>query len=167
MADRDDPRAESGSAEVRTVATFNVVGFGLLGVLVGHASGALADVLPGIGTLAGIAAFGYLWALGLVSTRWAFAAGGLRRSREGELARLLARGTAGGALIGAGFVAGVVIAVTLADLLSGTLAVVPSGFALVIGGAAGGIVGAAVGFGFALVDVGLYRLSWVLVPDGE
>ena len=44
MADR------VGALETWTVATFNVVAFTLVLVIVGHETGALADVLPGIGT---------------------------------------------------------------------------------------------------------------------
>lgn len=165
-AGADDGDGRAPAAEAWTVATFNVVGVALVGLLAGHASGALVDTLPGVGTLAGFAAFGYLWALAVGATRWVVAAGGLRRSREGAFGRLLLRGAAGGALVGAGFVAGVVAAVTAADVLTGTLDAVSSLFVLVVGGLAGGVVGSVVGVVSALVDAALYRLSWLVVPDG-
>ena len=147
--------------ETWTVATFNLVGFSLVGVLAGHASGALADALPGVGTLAGVAAFAYLGALVVASTRWVFAAGGLARSREGETGRLLARGTAGGGLVGAGFVAGVALAIAAVNALNGLVDVTTFALLLLIGAAAGGVVGSVVGVAFGLVDAGLYRASTV------
>ena len=156
MADR--PFRSRLSLEVWTVATFDVVAFGLVGVLAGHASGALNDILPipGFETVPGILVFGYLWSLVLVAMRWVLADGGLSRAEGRSLGRLLARGVAGAALVGAAFVGGLGLVGGLVGLRSG---IEPLSVALltlfgVVGGALGG---ALVGLVFGLVDVGLAR----------
>lgn len=170
-ADATDPQgaysdATADAAEVWLVATFNLVAFALPLVILGHASGALSDALPGFGTLPGLLGFGYLWLLVWLSTRWVFAEGGLERTSAGETGRLLVRGTAGGALVGAGFVAGLAVAIAVMNLLDGMVDVTAFVFLLLLGAAAGGVVGLVVGLLFGLVDVALYRASAALSPDG-
>ncbi|MEF8877522.1 MAG: hypothetical protein V5A60_12450 [Haloarculaceae archaeon] len=140
--------------ETVAVATFDVVAFGLLAVLAGHAGGALGDFLQGVGTVPGLAAFGYLWALTLLAVRWVLAEGSLAGDGDRSLGGLLARGTAGGAFVGTAFVvglaAGLVALGTGADLTSVVL--------IALFGAVGGaLVGAVVGFALGVVDVGLAR----------
>lgn len=170
-AEADERRDETapgsvpaGSAETWTVATFNVVGFGLALVLAGHASGALSDALPGVGTLPGLVVFAYLWALVVLATRWVFAAGGLRRSREGAFGRLLARGVAGGALVGGAFVAGIALTIAAVNVLDGMVDVPAFALLFSLGVAFGLVVGGVVGTAFALVDAALYRASALLLP---
>jgi len=156
MADR--PLRFGLSLETAAVATFDVVAFGLVGVLAGHASGALRDLLPvpGFGTVPGILVFGYLWALVLLAMRWVLAEDGLSRTEDRSPVRLLARGVAGATLVGSAFVGGLGLVGGLVGLRSG---IEPLSVALltlfgVVGGALGG---ALVGFVFGLVDVGLAR----------
>ncbi|WP_313696157.1 hypothetical protein [Halorarum halobium] len=155
-------------AEVWLVATFNLVAFALPLLILGHASGGLADVLPQFGTLPGLAGFGYLWLLLWLSTRWVFAEGGLVRSEAGETGRLLLRGTLGGALVGMGFVVGIALVIAAVNVVvDGMVDVAASAFLLLIGAAGGAIVGLAVGLLFGLVDVVCYRLSGALVPNPD
>jgi hypothetical protein len=154
MADR--PLRFGLSLETAAVATFDVVAFGLVGVLAGHASGALRDLLPGFGTVPGVLVFGYLWALVLLAMRWVLDDGGLSRTEDRSPVRLLARGVAGATLVGSAFVGGLGLVGGLVGLRSG---IEPLSVALltlfgVVGGALGG---ALVGFVFGLVDVGLAR----------
>lgn len=163
--DVDRPDAAADGTEVWLVATFNLVAFALPLVLLGHLSGALADALPGLGTVPGLAGFGYLWVLNWLSTRWVFAKGGLGRSETGETGRLILRGTAGGALVGMGFVVGIALAIAAVNVVvHGMVDVTASVFLLAIGAAAGAVVGLVVGLLFGLVDVALYRSSAALVP---
>lgn len=144
--------------ETLAVATFDVVAFGLLAVLAGHAGGALGDLLQGVGTVPGLAAFGYLWALTLLAVRWVLAEGGLAGDGELSLGGLLARGTAGGAFVGTAFVVGVGLAAGLVAL--GTGADLTSIVLIALFGAFGGaLVGAVVGFALGVVDVGLARAA--------
>jgi len=144
--------------ETVTVATFDVVAVGLLAVLAGHVGGALGDLLGGVGTVPGLAAFGYLWALTLLAVRWVLAEGGLARDGDRSLGGLLTRGTAGGASVGTAFVAGLGLAVGLVGL--GTGADLTSVVLIALFGAVGGaLVGAVVGFALGVVDVGLARAA--------
>lgn len=148
--------------ETWTVATFDVVTVGLVGVLAGHTSGVLGDALPDVGTIAGVLAFGYLWALVLVAMRWVLAEGGLCRDDGISLGQLLARGVAAAAFVGAAFVAGLGLAAGLVGLASG--AEVLTVVLVTLFGAIGGTVGGAlVGFVFGLLDVGLARATDVVV----
>lgn len=160
MADRlpDPDRA----LETWTVATFDVVTLGLVGILAGHTSGVLGEALPDVGTVAGVLAFGYLWVLVLVAMRWVLAEGGLSREDGVSLGRLLARGVAGAALVGAAFVAGLGLVAGLVGLASGgeVLTVV---LVTLFGAVGGAIGGALVGFVFGLVDVGLARATDAVV----
>lgn len=151
--------------ETWALATFDVVTLGLVLVLAGHATGALADVLPGVGTLPGIAVFAYLWALVLVGTRSGLPAGGLETVRTDGLAPVLRGGVVAGTIAGAGFVLGVALVVGLPAIVfdGASPAVV-----LLFGGlgtGVGGLVGALLGATFATLDVVLYVTARALVPD--
>ena len=164
MADRHTERLLGAERrlETWTVATFDVIAFGLVGVLAGHASGALGDVLPGLGTVPGILAFGYLWVLTLVATRWVLAEGGLSRTESRPLGRLLARGVAGAALVGAAFVGGIGLVGGLITLRSG---IEPLSVALLtlFGAVGGALGGAVVGLVLGLLDVGFARAADAVV----
>lgn len=148
--------------EVWAVATFNVVAFGLVGVIAGHATGVLSDTLPDLGTLPGVFLFGYLWVLSVIVTWWALAEGGLGGTVTGETATLLVRGATAGGVAGMAFavvVLGVALGATL--LASGN----GSGFVILtlVGGGVGTVVGLVVGLIFTLVDLAIYRVAhWVV-----
>jgi hypothetical protein len=155
----------AGRLEVWTVATFNVVAFGLVGVIAGHATGALSDALPDLGTLPGVFLFAFLWALAVVVAWWALAEGGLDGSVASETSTLLLRGAAAGGVAGLAF-AVVVLGVALgANLLaSGNV----TGFVLVtlVGGGVGTVVGLVVGLVFTLADLAVYRAArWLVARD--
>ncbi|KAB1194312.1 hypothetical protein GJR96_13040 [Haloferax sp. MBLA0076] len=154
--------------EIWAVSTFNVVLLSLLGVLTGHLSGSLADVLRGFGTLEGVLVFGYLWVLTILATRWALSTGGLDRGQTGELRSLFVRGAIAGALIGAGFLVGTILAVAFVNLVSMAWTVRLDGvlpFALItlLGGGIAALVGGLVGTVLVLVDVLLFRVSTYFV----
>ena len=153
-------------AEIRletwTVATFDVVALGLVGVLAGHASGGLGEALGDVGTVAGVLVFGYLWVLTLVAMRWVLADGGLSRGAGPSLGRLLARGVAGSALVGTAFVGGLGLVAGLLGLRSG-IDLLSVGLLTLFGVVGGAIGGALLGVVFGLVDVGLARGADALV----
>lgn len=151
--------------ETWTVATFNVVAFGLVLVLIGHASGALAEVLPDLGTLPGIAIFGYLWALVVASTRMALPEEGLEAVETAGYLSILRDGVLAGTVTGGAFVLGVVV-VAVVPLL--VLEGGHPGILLYLGGfgtGVGGIAGAVLGALFAAVDLLLFRAAAALVPE--
>jgi len=148
--------------ETWTVATFDVVTVGLVGVLAGHTSGVLGDALADVGTVAGVLAFGYLWALVLVAMRWVLAGGGLSRDDGTSLGRLLARGVAGAAFVGAAFVAGLALVAGLVGLASGS-EVLTVALVTLFGAIGGTVGGALVGFVFGLLDVGFARATDAVV----
>ncbi len=156
-------------AEIRletwTVATFDVVALGLVGVLAGHASGGLGEALADVGTVAGVLVFGYLWVLTLVAMRWVLADGGLSQGEEARgrsLGRLLVRGVAGSALVGTAFVGGLGLVAGLLGLRSG-IDLLSVGLLTLFGVVGGAIGGALLGVVFGLVDVGLARGADALV----
>ena len=150
------------SLETWTVATFDVVVFGLLAVLAGHASGALGDVLPDVGTVPGILTFGYLWVLVFLAMRWVLGEDGLSWGEDRSLGRLLARGVAGGSFVGTAFVAGSGLAAGLVGLASGVSAATVA-FVVLFGAVGGAIGGALVGLVFGLLDVLLARSADAVV----
>ena len=155
---------DAETLEVWTVSTFNVVAFGIVGVVAGHASGEMANLLRGLSTLEGVLVFGYLWALTLVATRWAFADGGLERIRDGDFSSLVARGALAGGLVGSGFLVGVALAGVLVNLAVGPWSVqlggvLPFLFIVIVAAGVAALVGGVVGIVFVLVDAVLYRVS--------
>lgn len=156
--------ADTEPLELWTVATGNVVLFGILGVLAGHLSGGLADLLGGVGTLPGILVFGYLWALVVVATRWALADGGLAQLEQGARTRLAIRGAIAGALIGAGFLLGLVVVGGLLSVAAGGLELVSVALIALFGGLVSAVVGAIIGVVFVLVDALLYLAVPRLLP---
>ncbi|MFB6184348.1 MAG: hypothetical protein ABEI96_07315 [Haloarculaceae archaeon] len=149
-----EPTADR-SLETLAVATCDLALFGLALVLAGHLTGVLADALGGLGTVPGLAAFAYLWALLVLATRWALSAADLRESGLGTLSL---RGTVAGSLVGIVFVLGAVLVGGVAALARGA-GPEPLSIALValIGAAVAAVVGAAVGLIATLVTVGLHR----------
>jgi hypothetical protein len=158
---------EATRFEVWTVGTVTVVTVGLVGVVLGHASGALADTLPGLGTLPGVAVFGYLWMLALLATRWALADGGLATA-ETDLGRLVARGAAASALAGMGFLLGPIIVVGGYNLTTAPITGSPSDAlsvlaVVLIGLGVAGVVGLVLGALLTLLNAGLYAGAGKLV----
>ena len=159
--------AESDPLEAWAVTTFNVVAFGLVGVVAGHAGGVLDDALPGFGTLPGLATVGYLWLLVAVATRWALAGGGLTRLDADGVWPLLARGTAAGAGVGAAFVGGAALAGGVVSLLAGGVPLGSLALVVLFAGVGGAVGGSVVGAAFVLVDVALYLASAPVRPPGD
>jgi len=124
--------------------------------------GALGDVLPGVGTVAGALAFGYHWALALVAVGWVLAGDGLFRDDGPSLGRLLARGVAGAALVGTAFVGSLALVAGLVGLASGgeVLTVLLVTLFGTVGGSVGGAV---VGPVLGLVNAGLARSAEAVV----
>jgi hypothetical protein len=158
--------AGAESLESWTVATFNVVAFGLIGVLAAHLSGALADVLGGLGTLQGLLAFGYLWALVVVGTRWSLADAGLARAGRGETRALLLRGTVAGSLVGVAFLLGLALGGGLLAVLTGGIEPLSVALIALFGSVASAVVGGVVGLVCVLVDLGLARVTSLVLPPG-
>lgn len=157
--------AKPDRLETWALATFDVVTFGLVLVLVGHSTGGLADVLPEFGTLSGFAVFGYLWALVVVATRTGLPAGGLDTVRTEGVTGVLKGGILAGLITGTGFVLGVVLVVGLPLVVFDGA---EPGAVLLLGGAgtgAGGVVGGLLGAIFATLNVVLYVTARALVPD--
>ncbi|MFD1597444.1 hypothetical protein [Halobellus rarus] len=173
--DGSTDRAEDGSTdraevepadpfEVWTVATFDLAAFSLVVLLAGHLSGALAGALTGLGTVPGLAAFGYLWALVIVAVRWVLSGGGIADG-DRSIGSLLIRGTIGGAgvgvgLVGGGVLVGSAVAVVRAPELLTTVA-----FVAVIGSVIGAVVGAVAGVASAVCSVAVARASERIVPE--
>lgn len=151
--------------ETWTIATADVVAFVLVLVLVGHAVGALEGALSDVGTIPGVLAFAYLWALVLAATRWVLSAGGLERIDAGDSIALIARGATGGALAGAGFVSGAGLAVGVVVLAAGGGELLSVALLTLFGAVGGAVGGLVVGLVFSLVNVALYRISGRLVAD--
>lgn len=157
--------ADAKPLEIWSVATFNVVIFGLVGVLTGHLSGRLTDILPALGTVPGVLVFGYLWVLVLIATRWALDEGGLDRLTQGELRNLLLRGALGGALVGMAFLVGIILVGGLIRLLTSGLELLSLGLISLFGAVISAIIGALVGVVFVLVDAAFYHAAAKLDPD--
>lgn len=156
--------ADADPLEVWTVATFNAVTFGLVGVLAGHLSGGLSGVLPGLGTLSGVLAFGYLWALVVAATRWTLAEGGLNRLARDGVKPFSLRGMLAGGFVGASFLVGIVLVNGLALMLTSGFELLSLGLIVLLGGVISAVVGALVGVVFAVVDTALYRVAVALGP---
>lgn len=159
-----DP-ARPARLERWALATFAVVTFGLVLVLVGHLHDALAGPLSDLGTLPGVLLFGYLWALSVAGVRVALGDGGLRGLRAAGTVRLLGRGAAAGAVVGGGFVLALLLVVLGQALLSGQFPL--AGLLLYgsIGTAIGALVGSVVGVVFAVVAAGFSAASDALVEQ--
>lgn len=159
--------AEVESLEIWTVATFNVVIFGLIGVLSAHLTGVLSEVLSGLGTLPGVLVFGYLWTVVVVATKWALSEGGLDRFDQGELGALVTRGGLAGGLIGSLFLTGIILTVGLQQVLTGGVEFLSFGIILIAGGTISAVVGGLVGVVFVLLDVGLYRAVSLIARQSQ
>lgn len=159
---------EPDRLETWTVATFNVVAFGLVLVLAGYATGALSEILPDVGTVPGIAVFAYLWALVVVATRTGLPAGGLATIRTEGVSTVLFGGVVAGTITGAGFVLGVVLVAVLPLALAEGMkldVLIPLAGLVSLGTGVGGVVGALLGATFATLNVALYVTARALVPD--
>lgn len=177
MVENDSPRATSGSTFTRTttrllgahggdpllvwsLATFETVTIVLVGVLLGHTTGSLSDLLAGLGTVSGLAAFGYLWLLSLVATRWVIVDQTATELASGELRTPLGRGLVGGAIVGSGLLLGAAAVLGVAGLLRGGTPQ-PLSILLILGIATAFslIVGAVVGLSLSVVIVILVKVA--------
>lgn len=154
--------AERVSLETWVVSTLNLVAVSLVVVLAGHASGFLAGSLADVGTLPGVAVFGYLWLLVVAATKWALADGGLGGGGgdgkgDGGATTLVSRGGVAGFFVGGGFLGGVVLVVGVGGVLVGNVPPGPVAIALVAGSAVAGVVGSLVGMACVVADLAFYR----------
>ncbi|WP_254273486.1 hypothetical protein [Haloarcula marina] len=156
-----DAESEWLSLRAWTLATVDIALFVVLALVGIHAVGGLDDLLAGLSTLVGVAAFLGLWALFVLAVRWALADASLAKSSLWTLAK---RGLVAGSV--AGLVTLLVLALVVvvplvlvgpAEPLSGLLfTAIATPFAAV--------VGALVGLFFGAVDVALYRASGYALP---
>ncbi|WP_226021980.1 hypothetical protein [Halomicrobium salinisoli] len=149
---------------VWTVASFHAAGLTLAFVALAHAGGALSDLLAGLGTLAGFAGYGYLWALSYLATRWVLDDETVAAATDGAVRSAVLRGTVGGSLVGLGALLGPLLLVVVPDLVAGSAN--PGSIALValIGSGVALAVGAVVGLAFALLDLAALRIVGRITP---
>lgn len=167
---RDGDASRDGSAfrggETLAFATFHATTLVVVGVLVVHRYAALGDLLTGLNTLAGLAAFAFLWALSWLATRRVLATVALEDAADGGGKQAVLRGLAWGGITGALFFLGVVVAllprVLLADVLAQPLSVL---LLVLIGVGISLVVGMVVGLLFAVVDVALVRVAAAIAPE--
>lgn len=159
---RSDPDGASANRlVVWSLATANVCLVVLVPVLAAHATGVLADLLSGLSTLAGVAAFAYLWVLAVVAVRWALSRTSLATSGLGTLA--LHAFVAGGA-VGGGFVLGVGVAVVAFAAVTPDLGVGEVALFAAIVAAVATLVGGLVGLVLGSLNLAGYRLAGRIVP---
>lgn len=159
MAEGADP------FEIWTVATFNVVTVGLVGLLVGYRAGVLTNSLPSFGSLPGVAIFGYLWLLTLGTTRWALAAGSLEQLYAEGVQTVLVRGAVAGGLTGMVFVGGISLIGGIVGVLRGGPTLAAVGLIVAIGAGVATVVGLVLGAASTLLTIGLFRMTGVVLDD--
>ncbi|WP_435182878.1 hypothetical protein [Halobellus sp. EA9] len=168
MGDRDE-RAEADGAsrfEAWTVATFDLAALSLVVVLAAHLSGGLTGALAGAGTVPGLAAFGYLWALVVAAVRWVLAERSLR-DRDGSRRALLRRGGIGAAGVGVGLVAGGALVAGAVAALRDPEFLITVAIVGVVGSVVATVVGAVVGAIAAGCNVAVARASERIVPGPD
>ncbi|WP_267640865.1 hypothetical protein [Haloarchaeobius amylolyticus] len=163
MADTGFLAGEQPTLPAWCLGTFHTAALTAAGVTGLHLSGAVGDLLGGLNTFVGFAAFGYLWAVTLWTTT--------RVCREVDLfgpdrpatTSLLAAGAKWGAVNGLVFLLGILLAVSVTFLGEALALLLFFG----IGGAFALAIGAVIGVGFALLDAGMLVLARWAVPAGE
>lgn len=161
---RDVGRADAGpvSLVTWTLATFDTALFVLLGVLVGHASGDLADLLAGLNTLVGVAVFCYLWALFVLAVRWVQSRVALG---DAPPRTLVLHGVAAGCATGVAFLLGLFAVALVPTLQSGGVRLQAVVLVALIGAGVAAVVGGVVGLLASLLDIAVYGLAGYLVPE--
>ncbi|MFB6176028.1 MAG: hypothetical protein ABEI99_02585 [Halobaculum sp.] len=144
---------------VVSLSTFEVVTLVWLGVTVGHATGSLADPLGGLGTTTGLVAFGYLWLLAFVATRWVTDSDGLDALVRGPLRRPLSRATVGGAFVGVGQFFGIVVAGAVAVVGPGLPSPITVAIVVGVGTLVSLAIGALIGLVFGVAGITLARVG--------
>jgi hypothetical protein len=144
------------------LATFDTALFVLLGVLVGHASGDLADLLAGLNSLVGVAVFCYLWALFVLAVRWVHSRVALGNA---PLQTLVLHGVAAGCATGVAFLLGLFAVALVPTLQSGGVRLQAVVLVALIGAGVAAVVGGVVGLLASLLDVAIYGLAGYLLPE--
>ncbi|WP_435359553.1 hypothetical protein [Haloarchaeobius sp. DFWS5] len=145
--------------------TFHAVTLTVVGVLSLHLGGSVGDLLQGLSTAVGFAAFLFLWGLSMWTATAVLQRVTLFGPTRSTKSAILTASAVWGGVTGASFLAGVVltIAVNSAGALPtlGLLLILAFVFALAF------LVGALVGIVFGLLDLGLLALARWLVPAAE
>lgn len=135
-------------------------------VIVGYWTGVLGDLLAGLRTSIGLAAYLYLWIVTTLTARRWIDELGSDGVAEAERSRLLLAGSRWGAVTGLAVLLGVLVPGGGALLISAGLEAIPlllvvAGVGTVVSAVVGGVIGA----GFALIDRGMVTVSrWVVSP---
>jgi len=145
-----------------TLATTNSVCFVLALLIPSYASGGLSDVLPTLGTVAGLAVFAYLWLVVWATTRWLLDRVDPATASSGRLA-VWALGL--GALDGIVFLVAIVLGAGVATALVTSLELGSVALIALIGTPIAAIVGAVVGISAMVLDLALLRAAGAVVPS--
>lgn len=154
--------ARRPSLSVWALATFDTVLFVLAALLPVHAVGALSDLLSVLGTLPGIVAFGYLWALFVLAVRWVLADATL----DDPVTTLGLRGIAAGGVAGIAFLVSVVGVAAVPGVVAGSVRPLSVLLIALIGSAVAAVVGGVVGLLLGAVDLAVYRATGYVLPTG-
>lgn len=164
----EGPGAPTGPPSLSTWATGSFHAALLVAALVAalHLSGAAGDVLAGVGTLPGAAAYGYLWGVTVWTTGRALDAGEVTPNGDAAAPRGVIRAAVvWGAATGGLFFATLLAVAAVALLVtSGLEALATVAIVGVVGGVLSVLLGAVAGVVFALVDLALVRLVDPVVP---
>lgn len=146
---------------VWTLATTNTLGFVLVLLLPGYASGGLSDVLPTLGTAVGLLVFASLWLVVWATTRWL-----LDRvdPATAPLRRLALWALALGALDGIVFLVGVVLLLGVPTALTTSLELGTVALLALLGTPIAAAVGAVVGISALTLDLALFRTAEAVAP---
>jgi len=163
MGDAATATAATGQQRLTdwTVATTNVVCFVLALLIPAYASGGLSDVLPNLGTAAGLAVFAYLWLLVWATTRWLL---GHVDPSDDSLVRILLWAGASGALDGIVFLVGIVLVAGVPAALITSLELLSVALIALIGTPIAAVVGTVVGIATAGLDLLLLRTANAVGP---
>jgi hypothetical protein len=157
---------------VTSLATFHTTLLLAVILALGQATGAIGDLLGGLGTLVGFGLFGLLWGTTLY-TNWRWLGDVSVLADEPDIRHVLRRAFVWGALDGVLFFLGLLAVLVLSrispdtqvtlDALLGALGVVV--FLAALGSAVAIIVGGIVGVVLGALDLGLVRLAGAFVPE--
>ncbi|WP_435364924.1 hypothetical protein [Haloarchaeobius sp. DYHT-AS-18] len=162
MADSGFLAGEQPTLLAWCLGTYHTATLTAAGVTGLHLSGAVGDLLGGLNTVVGFAAFLYLWAVTLWTTTRVLGAVELFGPDRSSARAVVAAGAKWGAVTGILFFLGVLLTLAFAFLGEVLVLLLFAG----IGGAFALAIGAVVGLAFSLLDVALLALSRWLVPTG-